>query len=144
MELKGTRKFTAPPQAVWAALHNGPLLQSCIPAAEQVTWDGESAVHLRLHASIGPFSGGGTISGQVTENTQPSHMKVVFSRQGPNSSATGTITMDLAPDGTGTLLTYNGNASLGGKVAVLDNPLTRPIVEKQLNHVLTRLDSQIS
>lgn len=143
MELKGTHKFTAPPQAVWAALHNGPLLQSCIPAAEQLAWDGESAIHMRIHVNLGPFSGGGGISGQVSENTPPSHMKITFSRQGPNSSATGTITIDLAPDGTGTQLAYNGTASLGGKAAMLDNPLTRPLVENQLNHVLSRLDAQV-
>jgi uncharacterized protein len=143
MDLKGTHKFTAAPQAVWDALHNDALMKSCIPGAEEVTWNGDTSVKLRINISVGPFSGGGGITGQVSENTPPSHMKIAFSRQGPNSSATGTITIDLAPDGTGTLLTYSGNASLGGAAAVLDNPLTRPMVEGQLNQVFKRLDSQV-
>lgn len=143
MDLNGTHRFAAAPRVVWDALHNNALLQSSIPGATEVTWTGERAVLVLLDLNLGPFKGEGGAQGDVAESTPPSHLKIVFSRQGPRSTGTGTLTIDLAPDGTGTRLTYSGNASLEGRIAALDNPVTRPLVEHQLNQVFGRLDAQI-
>ena len=143
MQLQGTRKLSANPQAVWAALHNGTVLQNCVPGAEQVTWQGDSAVTALLNVGIGPFKGQGGITAQAAESAAPSHIKLVFNRKGAHNSAEGSLTVDLAPEGTGTLLSYSCNATIGGMAAALDNPLTRPLVDQQLGKFFERLDEQV-
>jgi hypothetical protein len=137
MELTGSRKFAAPPQKVWDALHNGAVLKACIPGAEDVAWQGDSAIAFRGSVPVINRSVG--VEAQVAEQTAPSHMKVVVNKAG-NS---GTVTIDLAPDGAGTQLTYNANAQLTGAAAMMDNFATRPMVDGAINKFFTTLESQI-
>lgn len=144
MELKGTHRFNASPQAVWDALHNSATLQKCVPGAQEISWQGENTVHAFFTVGIGPFAGHGVIlDAQVTEHTAPSHLKLAVDRHGSHGSAEGGITIDLRPDGAGTVLEYGGAVSLGGPAALLDNPLSRPLVNAQLGHFFTNLEQQI-
>ena len=53
------------------------------------------------------------------------------------------IVVDLAPDGAGTQLSYSGSADLGGPIALLDNPLTRPLIDQAVDQAFSRLATQI-
>ncbi len=143
MELKGSHRFTAPPQAVWDALHNSALLQSNIPGAQKVVWNGDNSVYMEMHVGVGPVQGEGEITAQVAEQTAPTHMKLTFHRPGPRTPVSGMLDIDLRADGAGTLVSYAASATIGGPAAALDNPLSRPLVDGQLNQFLTRLDKQI-
>src|SRR5262245_14345064 len=106
MELNGTHKFAASPQAVWNALHDANVLKKSIPGADNVAWQGDSA--FTMTGGVGPFKG--SLTAQVVERTSPSHMKFAVNR----ASANGTLTVDLAPDGAGTLATYAANIDASG------------------------------
>jgi len=137
MELTGTRKLAAPPQKVWDALHNGAVLKACIPGAEDVTWQGDSAIAFRGSLPVVNRSVG--VDVQVTEQAAPSHMKVTGNKAG----SSGVVTIDLAPDGAGTALTYNANAQLTGAAAMMDNFATRPMVDGAINKFFATLEGQI-
>ena len=139
MELSGTHRFAASRQIVWDALHNSAVLQKCIPGAEEVAWQGESAVRARVHLGIGPISG--TYGGQVEvlEHTAPSHLKVALKR----SIIDATATVDLTDDGTGTLATYSGTATLGGGLAALDNIVGRQMAQGALGQFFKNFEQAI-
>jgi len=139
MELKGTHKFAVAPQVVWDALHNPTILKNCIPGIEEIAWQGENAINARI-SGIGPMKGpyGGTVT--VLEHTAPSHLKIGLSR----TSVSGNLSVDLAPDGAGTLLAYTAQGTLNGAFAMLDNPLTRPLIDGQIGQFFSKLDAQIS
>jgi carbon monoxide dehydrogenase subunit G len=67
-------------------------------------------------------------------------MKIGLSR----TSVSGSLSVDLAPDGAGTLLTYNAQGTLNGAFAMLDNPLTRPLIDGQIGQFFSKLEAQIS
>jgi carbon monoxide dehydrogenase subunit G len=52
--------------------------------------------------------------------------------------------VDLAPNGSGTTLTYAGTARLEGPIAIADNPLTRPLAHKAVDQFFENLGKQIS
>lgn len=143
MDMNGTHTFSANRQAVWNALHNGAVLQSSIPGAEEVTWQGDSAVSARLNIGFGPVKGTFSGQAQVVEQTPPSHLKLAINRRGAASVIQAEVVIDLADAGTGTLLTYHGSAKLEGPIAFLDNPLTRPMVEGALGQFFSRFEKQI-
>jgi len=143
MELKGSQNFSATPQAVWSALHNADVLKQAMSGAEEVRWDG-GTLFVRANVGIGPVKGTYGASAQETESTPPSHMKLSFSRQGASTTINGDATIDLAPNGSGTTLTYAVNASLGGPIAALDNPVTRPFVDKAVSQFFSSLAQKVS
>lgn len=141
MELNGTHKFAAAPQAVWDALHNGTILKNSIPGADEVAWQGDNAIAYRGSIGAGPLNlGTVAVQAQVVEQSAPNHLKIAINR----ASASGTVSLDLAPDGAGTLLRYAANAQLSGAAAMADNFAMKPIIDGVLNRVFASLDSQIS
>jgi carbon monoxide dehydrogenase subunit G len=139
MEIKGTRKIAASPETVWNALHDSATLQKCIPGAEEITWQDPNTLFARVNLGIGPIKGTYASTAQVAEQQAPSHMKLVFNRRGASASIEGGATIDLASDAGGTLVTYSATANLGGALAPLDNPLTRPFVDQGLGQFFARL-----
>jgi len=140
MDISGTQQFTSSPQAVWDAFHNASILQSSIPGAQDVSWQGESALTLTISLpSVGPIGGTArAVTAQVVENTPPSHMKMTLNR-GPVAA---TATVDLAPNGSGTSLTYNAHAALSGPMGLFDGA-AKPIVEGQLKQFFTKFQQQV-
>lgn len=143
MELKGTQEFSASPQAVWDALHNADVLKQAIAGAEEVRWDA-GVLAVRANVGIGPVKGTYGAEAQETESSAPSHMKLSFNRKGANNTIAGDATIDLAPNGAGTTVTYAVNANLGGPIAALDNPLTRPLVDKGIGNFFSSLAQKVS
>ena len=143
MELRGTHTYPASPQAVWDALHNADALKASVPGAEFVDWPESNKVVFKVEVGIGPVKGAGWAEARVVESTAPSHMKLEINRQGDHNKVTGALVVDLAPDGSGTQVSYNGSAVLGGPIALLDTPLTRPLVDQALDQFFARLASQV-
>jgi hypothetical protein len=140
MEINGSHKFAAPPQAVWDALHNNTILKNAVPGADQVSWEGDNAITFHGSVGAGPVNlGTVTVTAQVVEQQAPSHLKIGINR----SVASGTVTVDIAPDGAGSLLTYTANMQLSGAVAAADNPIGRKFVDSQIGGVFNKLDAQI-
>jgi len=140
MDISGTQQFTSSPQTVWDALHNASTLQNCIPGAQDVSWQGDTALTLTISLpSIGPIGGTArAVTAQVVENTPPSHMKISLNR-GPVAA---TATVDLAASGSGTALSYSANASLSGAMGMLEGAV-KPVVEGQLKQFFTKFQQQV-
>jgi len=143
MELRGARTYPASPQAVWDGLHDPEVLKASIPGARYVTWDGSDKLVFQIEVGVGPVKGSGWGELKVVESNAPSHMKLELNRQGEHNTAKGEIVVDLTPDGAGTRLSYSGSAVLGGPIAMLDNPLTRPLIEQAVDQTFSRLATQI-
>jgi carbon monoxide dehydrogenase subunit G len=119
------------------------VLRDCISGAEEVTFLDPSTLKVRLTVGVGPFKGHGSVRIQFSEETAPSHLKLMVNRSGDHNSAQGSLTVDLAPEGTGTSLQYAGSAVLGGPIAMLDNPVTRPFVDSQVSDFFQKLDQKV-
>jgi uncharacterized protein len=134
MEIKGTHKFAASPQAVWNALHDSTILQNCMPAGNSAQWQGTDAIAATV--GIGPIKGS-TVA-RVTEQTPPSHMKVEASGGG----VTASLTVDLVADGSGTVANYNAVAE-GSAAASAGLAIAKPVIDSGIGNFFGKLESQI-
>jgi carbon monoxide dehydrogenase subunit G len=137
MDLKGSQKFNANPQAVWDALHNATVLKSIMPGVTELDWQGADAIAIAGTLELGPMKQSirGTIS--VPESNPPSHMKLTVARTGINAEAN----IDLAPDGAGTMLNYDAHANLSGAFTAAE--MAKPIVQSQMNGFFSRLSEKL-
>jgi carbon monoxide dehydrogenase subunit G len=142
MDLSGSQKFNAPPQKVWDTLMNPAVLKECIPGAEDVSVNGNQlnfTVHVSLPLLSGSFSLGATIESQ----TPPTHAVLGVDRSGSYGSMKGQVTIDLAPDGAGTNLTYNAHLDLSGKIGMADNMLGQQAVKAGLGQFFKNLETKV-
>jgi uncharacterized protein len=134
MEIKGTHKFAAPPQAVWDALHDSTILQNSLPSGNTAAWKGPDAIAATV--GVGPLKG--STLARVRDQTPPSHMKI----EAGGAQVTASLTVDLAADGAGTVATYIAAAEAGG-AAGAGLAIAKPMIESGINQFFSKLDSQI-
>lgn len=132
MELSGSQNFSASPQAVWDALHNPSVLQSAA-GLQNVQWGDNSVTATVTLPNLGPISGTRVVTVSVDENSAPSHMKLSLSR----SVLTANSTVDIAPNGSGSTLTYNAVATVTGPLAAFEG-MAKPLLQNQLNQFFTK------
>ena len=134
MEIKGTHKFAASPQAVWDALHDSTVLQNCMPGGNSAQWQGTDAIAATV--GIGPIKGS-TVA-KVTEQTPPSHMKV----EARGGGVTASLTVDLATDGPGTVVNYSAVAE-GSAAASAGLAIAKPAIDSGIGTFFGKLETQI-
>jgi uncharacterized protein len=138
MDINGTYSFTANPQAVWDGLHNSAMVKAAIPGAKEFAWQGDSAINVLVSVGVGPMSREFNGVVPVTEHTPPNHMKIEVHRD----LVDGFVTLDLAPQGAGTALTYHAKFDLKGPLGPM-GAMAQPLVSGQLNQMFARLNEQI-
>jgi uncharacterized protein len=140
MDLNGTHRFATSRQAVWDALHNSTALQKSIPGAQEVAWQGTSAISARIHIGIGPINGDYEGQVQVVENSAPSHLKLAINRTSLQAEAT----IELAEDGAGSVLTYQANAKMSGALALADNVIGKQAAQIALGQFFKNFEQHIA
>jgi carbon monoxide dehydrogenase subunit G len=124
MKMTGEERIGAPRARVWEALNDPEALRQSIPGCQSL--DREAADRLRavVEVKIGPI--GARFNSVVTlSQIQPLHSYVLTAegQGGTVGSAKSHIRVHLADDPDGTLLSYEVDAQVGGRLAQLGGPL---------------------
>lgn len=131
MELKGEYRIAASKANVWAALNDAEILKRCIPGCEELDKSSDTAMSAKVALKIGPVKA--RFSGNVTlENLDPPNAySIVGEGQGGVAGfAKGGADVQLVEEGDETILTYQANAQVGGKIAQLGSRLIQSTAAK--------------
>jgi len=118
MEIKGEYKIAAPREKVFAALNDPAVLQACIPGCESLEKTSDTEMKAKVRLRIGPVSA--TFTGKVTlsDIDPPNGYRISGEGQGGVAGfAKGGAVVTLRDDGGATVLDYNVDAQVGGKIA---------------------------
>ena len=118
MEIKGEYRIAAPRDKVFAALNDPTVLQSCIPGCESLDKTSDTEMKAKVRIRIGPVSA--SFSGKVmlSDIDPPNGYRISGEGQGGAAGfAKGGAAVKLADDGGATILTYDVDAQVGGKIA---------------------------
>jgi carbon monoxide dehydrogenase subunit G len=118
MEIKGEYKIAAPRDKVFAALNDPAILQACIPGCESLEKTSDTEMKAKVRLRIGPVSA--NFSGKVTlsDIDPPNGYRISGEGQGGVAGfAKGGAVVTLRDDGGATVLDYNVDAQVGGKIA---------------------------
>jgi carbon monoxide dehydrogenase subunit G len=118
MEIKGEYRIAAPREKVFAALNDQAVLQACIPGCESLEKLSDTEMTAKVRLRIGPVSA--TFNGKVTlsDIDPPNGYRIAGEGQGGVAGfAKGGAVVKLADDSGATVLTYDVDAQVGGKIA---------------------------
>ncbi len=118
MDMSGEYRIPAPRERVWDALNDPDILGQCIPGCESIEKTSETDMTAVVKAKVGPVSA--KFNGEVTLSDIDPPNGYTLSGEGKGGVAgfaRGTAKVALADDGDGTLMTYNVEAKVGGKLA---------------------------
>jgi carbon monoxide dehydrogenase subunit G len=124
MKMTGECVIAATPEKVWDALNDPEILKRCIAGAEEVIKTSDTTFTAKVKAKVGPVSA--RFAGDVTlSDLDPPHSFTISGagKGGAAGFAKGGAKVNLTPAEGGTLLTYEVNASVGGKLAQIGSRL---------------------
>ena len=131
MTMNGEYQLPAPQQTVWEKLNDPAVLKACIPGCELLEKTSDTGFQAVATIKIGPvkarFKGAVTLS----DIDPPNGYKISGQGEGGVAGfAKGGATVKLAPKDGGTLLTYDVEAQIGGKLAQLGQRLINGAAKK--------------
>lgn len=124
MEMKGEQRIAAPRTRVWEALNDPNVLRQCIPGCQTLDKVGDDRLEAVVEIKIGPI--GARFKGAVTisDAKPPESYRISGEGQGGTvGNAKGGAKVHLTEVDGGTLLSYEVEAQVGGRLAQLGGPI---------------------
>jgi uncharacterized protein len=118
MNLSGEHRIEAPREQVWAALNDPDILKQAIPGCQEIEKTSATEFSATVKAKVGPVSA--KFSGLVHLSDLDPPNGYTISGEGKGGAAgfaKGGAKVRLEEDGTATILHYEVNAQVGGKLA---------------------------
>lgn len=118
MDISGSYTVYAPRERVWAALLDRDILKQTIPGCERLDKEGENTFLLRLNIGVASVKGvyDGTL--HLSDLNAPERYHMTVDGKGARGLLHGDGILALeARDATTTVISYSGQAQLGGPIA---------------------------
>ena len=144
MQMSGERNINADRATVWAALLNAEVLRECVPGAQEVSGNPEEGFEATVVQKVGPVKA--TFRGVVTfsDMVEPESLRLDGEGKGGAAGfAKGGAAVRLEETETGTRLSYDVEASVGGKLAQLGSRIVDGFAKKMADQFFTRLEEVI-
>jgi carbon monoxide dehydrogenase subunit G len=124
MQMTGEYRIEAPREAVWTALNDPEVLKQCIPGCEELEKTSETEFSAKVKAKVGPVSAKFAGSVTLSDLKPPESYRIDGEGKGGAAGfAKGGATVTLAEDGGATLLGYEVDGKVGGKLAQIGSRL---------------------
>jgi hypothetical protein len=131
MTMMGEVQLPAARQVVWEKLNDADVLKACIPGCEELNKTSDTSFEAVATTKIGPVKARFKGTVQLTDLDPPNGYKISGEGNGGVAGfAKGGATVSLADKDGGTLLTYNVEAQIGGKLAQLGQRLVNGAAKK--------------
>ena len=144
MTMSGEQQLTAPRERVWAALNDIEVLKACIPGCESLELVAENEFVAVASNRIGPVKARFKGKVRLTDLDPPNGYKISGEGDGGIAGfAKGGAVVALTEKDGGTLLTYNVEAQIGGKLAQLGQRLVNGAAKKLADDFFNKFASAV-
>jgi carbon monoxide dehydrogenase subunit G len=143
VKVAGERDFEAPREAVWRVLNDPAAMAATMPGVE--SFDVHDDRHWRANVKIplGLGTLGMTMDMEKTEEREPEFASLAIKGNGVGAIMSMTTAFNLSDDGGRTKMDWEADVRIAGPVGSMGQRVLQPIVNQQVQHVLTALDEQV-
>ncbi len=143
MKLSGTYTFDAPRDIVWDSLMDPEVLARVMPGCEKLEQVGENEYEAALKIKVGPVQG--KFKGGVTleDINEPDSYQMKVNGKGAAGFMDGVGAVRLEDNGDSTIMHYDGDAKVGGKIASVGQRLLDSSAKALTKQSLDGLHKQI-
>lgn len=144
MKMSDERVIAAEPGVVWAALLDPEVLKACVPGCQEMTGSPEDGFEATVVQKVGPVKA--TFKGAVTLSEMDEPNRLTLTGEGKGGAAgfaKGSADVSLSPEGEGTRIAYDVNASVGGKLAQLGSRIIDSFAKKMADQFFERFQAVV-
>lgn len=144
MKLTGSYKIPTDIQTVWQALNDPRTLQKCIPGCEEFKKNSDTSFTATATNKIGPFNASFNGNVELQDLNPPNSYTLVGQGNSPVGFASGEAKVNLIEKDGETILTYNVEANVGGKIAQVGSRLIDMTAKKMADIFFGNFSSVVS
>jgi uncharacterized protein len=145
MTMSGEYQLPAPREQVWQKLNDPEVLKTCIPGCEELEKLSDNEFRAVATTKIGPVKARFKGKVRLSDLDPPNGYRISGEGDGGVAGfAKGGATVALAAKDGGTLLTYNVEAQIGGKLAQLGQRLINGAAKKIADDFFQRFVALVS
>ncbi|OQW56171.1 MAG: carbon monoxide dehydrogenase [Proteobacteria bacterium SG_bin9] len=144
MTMNGEVQLAAPRQTVWEKLNDPAILKACIPGCEELQKTDDGGFQAVAKMKVGPVSARFKGKVMLSDLDPPNGYKISGEGEGGVAGfAKGGAVVGLSDKDGGTLLTYNVEAQIGGKLAQLGQRLINGTAKKLADEFFVKFAEQV-
>jgi carbon monoxide dehydrogenase subunit G len=143
MKVEGSYKFNAPREEVWSAILDPEVLGRTLPGGQELERVAENQYKAKMKIKVGPVQGvfSGTVNLSDLKPPESYHLDVQGNGAPGFVKGEGNLRLE-AHDGS-TMMHYNGDAQVGGRLASVGQRLMDTSAQALIRQSLEALDVQI-
>lgn len=135
MQQSGEYRIEAPREVVWRALNDPDILRQCIDGCQTMEKTADDSFKAKVRARIGPLGADFNADVRLIDVVEPETCTIEASvKGGPAGFGKGKARVTLAADGDATLLSFEAEGSVGGKLAQVGQRLVDGAARKLADH----------
>jgi carbon monoxide dehydrogenase subunit G len=145
MQMTGEQRIAASRERVWQALNDPEVLKRCIPGCQSLEKEADDRMRAVAEIKIGPI--GARFNGVVTlsDLDPPNGYTITGEGQGGTAGfAKGGAKVRLAEQDGATLLTYEVDAQVGGRLAQLGGPIIDATAKQMAGRFFQQFGEQVA
>jgi uncharacterized protein len=143
VRVEGDREFAAPREEVWRVLNDPASMAKTMPGVE--SFDVHDDRRWRANVKI-PLGLGGlrmSVDMEKTEERAPEFARLEIKGNGVGAILGMSTAFRLSEGGAGTQMHWEADVRIAGPVGSMGQRVLQPIVNQQVNSVLSALDKQV-
>jgi uncharacterized protein len=145
MTMSGQVQLPASREVVWAKLNDPEVLKSCIPGSEQFEKVSESEFQAVATVKVGPVKARWKGKVRLSDIDPPNGYRISGEGDGGVAGfAKGGAKVSLSDKDGGTLLTYDVDAQIGGKLAQLGQRLINSAAKKTADDFFVKFAAAVT
>ena len=145
MTMTGEVQLPANRDKVWAMLNDPQVLKSCIPGCEQLDKNSDTEFQAVASIKVGPVKARWKGKVRLLDLNPPSSYRIAGEGEGGVAGfAKGNAKVSLSDKDGGTLLSYDVEAQIGGKLAQLGQRLINSAAKKTADDFFERFAAAVS
>ena len=138
MTMNGQVQLPAARQVVWEKLNDPEVLKSCIPGSEQLDRIGDNEFQAIATVKVGPVKARWKGKVRLTDLDPPNSYRISGEGEGDNAK------VSLSDKDGGTLLSYDVEAQIGGKLAQLGQRLINSAAKKTADDFFVKFAAAVA
>jgi carbon monoxide dehydrogenase subunit G len=145
MIVEGTHVFPGPREAVWSLLLDPDVLAKTMPGTASITRVSDERYEGTMAMGIGPISAASfDVVITMTDRVEPERYEMLIEGRGKFGFTRGKAAVSLTPEGAGTLMRYQADLVVGGKIAAVGQRLLDSVSKMLLRQGLEAMTRELT
>jgi carbon monoxide dehydrogenase subunit G len=142
MKVDGSHELHAKPERVFETLIDPAVLQRCIPGCERLEKTGENSYSATLRTGVGSIKGLFNGNVRLEDLKPPNHFRIVVDGKGQPGFLKGAGDIQLEERDGLTIVSYNGEAQVGGTIASVGQRMLQGAVKMMATQFFTAIEAE--